>query len=250
MRGGVSQGFLAVVRAGKLTTARTLASMLIVAGGVSATPQVALADNVYGAWLSPTQDNWPLIPIHALLTPDGRVLTFGTDGNGIQTGFFSYDVWDPEEGLSGGHITLPNTTLTDIFCAAQVILPDSGNVLIAGGDNWTGTSTNNIGNNNSVVYRYTNDTLSRGNNMKRARWYATTTTLMNGEIYIQGGSGGGGAMPEVRATNGSFRATGHREIPMAIPTTIPAISSHPMDASSGSILPEKCTTSRRQAPAH
>jgi hypothetical protein len=33
------------------------------------------------------------------------------------TGFFYYDVWDPAEGLSGGHVTLQNMTLTDIFCS-------------------------------------------------------------------------------------------------------------------------------------
>ena len=37
---------------------------------------------------------WPLIPIHAVLLGDGRVLTYGTDGNGKQTGYFIYDVWN------------------------------------------------------------------------------------------------------------------------------------------------------------
>ena len=38
---------------------------------------------------------WPLIPIHAVLLGDGRVLTYGTDGSGKQTGYFIYDVWSP-----------------------------------------------------------------------------------------------------------------------------------------------------------
>jgi len=164
----------------------------------------ALADNIGGAWLSPPTDNWPLIAIHAALTPDGRVLTYGTNGAGTQTGFFIYDIWDPAQGLSGGHITLDNMTLTDIFCSSQVVLPQSGSVLIVGGDNWTGTNTTNIGNNNSNVFRYTDNALSRGNNMNRARWYSSSTVLMNGEIYIQGGSGGR-SRPEVRDLNGSFR---------------------------------------------
>ena len=71
---------------------------------------------------------------------------------GAQTGFFSYDVWDPADGLSGPHLTLENRTLTDIFCSSMVILPANGNVLIAGGDNWDGTSTTNIGNNNSNLF--------------------------------------------------------------------------------------------------
>src|SRR5689334_5586675 len=53
---------------------------------------------------------WPLIPIHAALTPDGRVMSYGTTAAGIQTGMFIYDVWNPAEGLAGGHLTLPNGT--------------------------------------------------------------------------------------------------------------------------------------------
>src|SRR5688572_8867442 len=117
--------------------------------------------NVAGAWLSPSADNWPLIPIHAALTPDGRVLTFGTNGAGQQTGFFIYDVWDPATGLGGGHVTLDNLTLTDLFCSSQVILPQTGNIFIAGGDNWTGSATTNTGNPNTNIYKYSDDTLRR-----------------------------------------------------------------------------------------
>ena len=90
------------------------------------------ADNLVGAWQSPSGNNWPMIPIHATLTPDGRVITYGSQSNGKQSGYFFYDVWDPEEGLAGGHLTLPNTTQTDIFCSAQVVLPQSGSVFLAG----------------------------------------------------------------------------------------------------------------------
>jgi YVTN family beta-propeller protein len=166
--------------------------------------QSAVADNGVGAWISPVDNNWPLIPIHAALTPDGRVLTYGTDGTGRQTGYFIYDVWDPSAGLSGGHFTLNNMTLTDIFCSSQVILPSTGNIFIAGGDNWTGTATTNTGNNNSNVFSYAGNTLTRGSNMNRARWYSSSTALINGEIYIQGGNGGGD-LPEVRDGSGNFR---------------------------------------------
>ena len=108
--------------------------------------QDARADNVFGAWFQlpqddwPAQQNWPIIPIHAVLLPDGRVLTYGTTEAGQQTAYFVYDVWNPAAGFSraGSHLTLNNTTLTDIFCSSQVVLPQSGNVFIAGGDNWTG----------------------------------------------------------------------------------------------------------------
>lgn len=162
----------------------------------------AKADNVNGTWSA--VEDWPLIAIHAAITPDGRVLSYGTKANGQQTGYFLYDIWDPAAGLSGGHMTLNNMTLTDIFCSSQIILPQSGEILIAGGDNWTGTGTTNTGNNNSNIFSYDDNTLARSANMNRARWYSSSTALVNGEIYIQGGSGGADR-PEVRQTDGAFR---------------------------------------------
>ena len=97
-----------------------------------------------------------------------------------------------------GHLTLPNVTGTDIFCSSQLVLAQSGNIFLAGGDNFVNGTTTNTGNNNSNVFNARSTTRSaRGNNMNRARWYSTSTTLVNGEIYIQGGSGGGDR-PEVR----------------------------------------------------
>ena len=112
-----------------------------------------------GTWSA--LENWPLIAIHAAITPDGRVLTYGTDGAGRQTGYFIYDIWDPSQGISDGHLTLANMTLTDIFCSSQVILPQSGEILIAGGDNWTGSGTTNTGNNNSNLFDFSSNTLAR-----------------------------------------------------------------------------------------
>ncbi len=127
-----------------------------------------------------------------------------------QTGYFKYDVWNPVDGLEGGHITLDSARQTDIFCSSQVIMPETGSVFIAGGDNWitTTNSTNNQGNNNSNVFQSNQDgslnTLTRTTSMNRARWYSSSTALVNGEIYIQGGNGGGD-LPEVRQRNGNFR---------------------------------------------
>jgi len=162
----------------------------------------ASANNVAGAW-SPVKP-WPVIAVHAVLMPDGRVLTYGTKTTGQQTAIDTYDVWDPSDGLDAGHSTLPNTTGTDLFCSSQLVLPGGSQVFIAGGDNWTGSSTTNTGNNNSNLFNLGNDTLTRQSNMNRPRWYSSSTTLLNGETYIQGGSGGTDR-PEIRAANGTFR---------------------------------------------
>ena len=62
--------------------------VLLLAGLQVVSSDIALADNVNGAWDSPEKDNWPLVPVHATLTPDGRVLTFGSDSGGTATCFF------------------------------------------------------------------------------------------------------------------------------------------------------------------
>src|SRR5688572_18251838 len=133
-----------------------------------------------------------------------RIMTYGTDGIARQTGYFIYDIWDINAGLDGGHLTLDNVTNTDIFCGSQVVLPGGSQVFLAGGDNWTGTSTTNTGNNNSNVLTLSSNVLARGNNMNRARWYSSSTVLLHGEVYIQGGSSGTDR-PEVRQSNGTFR---------------------------------------------
>ena len=181
-------------------------SRLLAAAALLLGTGAAWADNVRGAWSA--VHSWPLIAVHAVMMPDGRVLTYGTDGVGKQTGYFIYDVWDPSLGTGPeSHLTLPNMTLTDIFCGSQLVLPEGGGVFLAGGDNWTGTGTTNTGNNNSNVFSIGGNTLTRGSNMNRARWYSSTTTLLNGELYIQGGSSGTDR-PEVRASNGQFRLLG------------------------------------------
>jgi hypothetical protein len=199
-----------MARLGRLPVARSaiFVVLLLIAGQAGTqTGPIPPDAHLKGMWSPVTP--WPVIGIHAVLLPEGRVLTYGTDTNGRQTGFFTYDVWDLAAGLGAGHLTLPNGTGTDIFCGSQLVLPHSGaGVLLAGGDNWTGTATTNTGNNNSNIFNYNTDTLTRGNNMNRARWYSTATTLANGETYIQGGSGGGDR-PEIRSASGTFRLLGN-----------------------------------------
>ena len=70
--------------------------------------------------------NWPIIPLHVALLPDGRVFNFGSTEDGKQGGFV-YDVWDPAMGTGpGSHTTLPTIPggrpLTDIFCAGQSLI--------------------------------------------------------------------------------------------------------------------------------
>jgi Domain of unknown function (DUF1929) len=190
-------------RFGARAIARAVRALSLSVAVAAGAPSGAGADNGVGAW-SPLQP-WPLIPIHAAILKDGRVLTFGTDSLGQQTGRFVYDVWNPAAGFGAvAHRTLANTTRTDLFCSAQAVLPGSGKVLLVGGDLWDGGATTNDPNNDSVVFDPDRDALVQANLMKRRRWYATATTLPSGETYIQGGEGGAD-LPEVRGMGGMFR---------------------------------------------
>lgn len=178
-------------------------------GGLTALP--ATGDPVKGTF-SPVAD-WPLMGIHAVLTPDGRVLSYGTSAAGALTGHYIYDLWDPQLGLgSGAHTVLPNNSAVDIFCNAQLLLPN-GNIEMWGGDvtNLSTGKSRLLGNDDSNVFNPLDNSLVRTGKMWRQRWYATATTLPNGEVYIQGGSaddggfGGGKDLPEVRTSTGQFR---------------------------------------------
>ena len=82
-------------------------------GGLSQFSRWATAagSNRQGAWASELGQRlaeWPLIPLHAALLGDGRLLTYGTGGptgTGQQTGYFIYDIWDPNAGANS-HLTL------------------------------------------------------------------------------------------------------------------------------------------------
>src|SRR4030095_1479702 len=49
------------------------------------------ARNSVGLWSADTP--WPLNGLHAVLTPDGKVMSYGTDPDGTQGARFYYDVW-------------------------------------------------------------------------------------------------------------------------------------------------------------
>ena len=132
--------------------------------------------------------DWPLIPIHVALLPDGRVLSYGTDGQGRQGAQFQYDVWDPAEGTgAASHLTLPNTTGADTFCSGQIVLPASGAVLLTGGDR-TLNGVRNYSSNDVNLFDWRSNALySAQQPMAQLRWYPTVVTLASGDTLVLGG---------------------------------------------------------------
>ena len=107
--------------AGRWISASPFTAALACAALAAASP--AAANIVEGAWSPVTP--WPLIAVHAVLMPDGRVLSYGTKADGQQTAFYIYDIWDPAEGLNAGHTTLPWASV-NVASSPSTIAPIRG----------------------------------------------------------------------------------------------------------------------------
>jgi len=130
---------------------------------------------------------WPSVPIHEVLTPDGRVMAFGATSTGKQGGQLDFSVWDPALGTGeDAFLLLPNTTEVNIFCAGQWLLPTSGKVLITGGTLVSG-GVRGIGISEVTIFSPKTDTISETTSMTYRRWYATTVGTLSGEVVALGG---------------------------------------------------------------
>ncbi|HZM75385.1 MAG TPA: galactose oxidase early set domain-containing protein [Candidatus Limnocylindrales bacterium] len=160
----------------------------VVSAVVAASPAQAVLDATgqWGPLLS-----WPVVPINSALTADGKVMTFGTDGAGVQGGQWNFDVWDPASGV---HVTPANTTMTDLFCSAQVYDPIRDAVFTVGGDD----SRNDTNNAPTGFTSYSTATgILNEAPMNSPRWYPTATVMPSGEIVVEGGSAQGVSGPGV-----------------------------------------------------
>ncbi len=156
----------------------TAASSLVAPSGSSTAGTMGM----FGA---PVQ--WPIVAIHMVLLPDGRVMNYGTNQYGQQGAQFVYDVWDPTLGTgSNAHLVLSNTTATDIFCSGQLVLPSSGKVLVTGGD-LTISGKRNYSQNDIELFDPTSNNLAAITQMQYPRWYPSLVTMPNGEILVMGG---------------------------------------------------------------
>lgn len=141
-----------------------------------------------GVWTDAV--DWPLSAIHAIVLPDGKVMTYGTDSAGQELEAFSYDIWDPAKGLTpDSHTTLPVKTSTNLFCSAQTVLPWNGQVMITGGDEQglPGGTQHDAVNAVNVFDPKAKKITRLADSMSRARWYPTVTTLPSGEVLVHGG---------------------------------------------------------------
>lgn len=128
---------------------------------------------------------WPLIAIHAMVLPDGRMVSFGTTESGVQSAEFVYAVWD---WRTNGSILLPQTTSTDMFCSNMALDPYIDQVLVVGGDfgsaSMPGEGVRDV---NMIDPLTLTIAPSPTGPMASPRWYPTVLTLGSGDILTLGG---------------------------------------------------------------
>lgn len=159
-------------------------------GEASAPGTEAGAPASTGRWSAPT--GWPINAIHAVLTPDGKVLTYGSDPSGAQGAQLYFDVWDP---ATDTHNLMQHATRSDMSCSAHTVLAESGRVLIAGGDS-RGSSADkvNFGIRETSLYDPVSATMSAGPPMNHARWCGSAVPLADGRVLMLGGIDGNGVL--------------------------------------------------------
>lgn len=137
-----------------------------------------LAPRDVGLWTASAP--LPIVAVHAVLLPTGKILLFTYDPADGTRGFAA--VWDPETGTSR-RVDPPS----DLWCAGQAVLAD-GRVVVVGGNLASSTGNlNNKGLNQIWVFNPVNETWIRQPDMRRGRWYPTATRLPNGKVLITSG---------------------------------------------------------------
>ena len=194
---------------------------------------VIKGSSVVGAWdpriLSWGDGSRTILPIHAALLPDGRVMSYGTHFENDGKLGFEFDVWTPPTASEGDydsnwrHMLLPTGIEAHLFCSNQILIPTTGQLLITGGDNWTSTGNTNTGTSAITLYTPSTNKMVAAGQMNEARWYGSVLTLPDGSAYIQGGTDGGavyGDRVPARAERAEIRdpATGTSRVLMGFNT--------------------------------
>lgn len=168
--------------------------------GLAAQKLLAVDGHINGSW-SPAF-SLPLVPIHVMVLPNGKVLMWDSVGDNPAETYPNHDftrasVWDPETNI----VTNVNNLQTgyNVFCSGHVHLPD-GTPFLAGGNR-----DSDLGGLNKIhLFNLQTSTWSLGPNLTQGnRWYPSATPLANGEILI---TSGGAPTPEVYTTSGTLRA--------------------------------------------
>jgi hypothetical protein len=120
---------------------------------------------------------WPMVGIHAVLLPNGHVVSYGTPPGVARQAGFSYDDWNPAAGVdAGAHQVTASMHQYDAFCNSLERLPD-GRLLMVGGNSVTAT----------MIYDPAGGGQTMGAQLGRQRWYASVLRLPDDRMLTLGG---------------------------------------------------------------
>jgi hypothetical protein len=120
---------------------------------------------------------WPMVGIHAVLLPNGHVVSYGTPPGVARQAGFSYDDWNPAAGTdAGAHQVTASMHQYDAFCNSLERLPD-GRLLMVGGNSVTAT----------MIYDPAGGGQTMGAQLSRPRWYASVLRLPDDRMLTLGG---------------------------------------------------------------
>jgi Domain of unknown function (DUF1929)/Carbohydrate binding module (family 6) len=154
---------------------------------VNATVVQAQSPADVGQW--GTKFTWPIVTIHAVVLPNGKVMSWDShkEGDGYDAGGqpriknTATWLWDPETDPNGTGQTSILNTHTNMFCAGHSLLPD-GKLLVVGGHIY-----NLKGFPHTNTYDFKTSTWAAGPDTNKGRWYPTTLVLNNGDVLIANG---------------------------------------------------------------
>src|SRR5262249_55313064 len=124
-----------------------------------------------GQWAAPM--SWPMVAVHMILLPNGKVLAWDdhTDGSGAE-------VFDP---ATNGLTAVPFFD-ANLFCSGPGLLSD-GRAFIAGGH----SGTAHVGITNATFCDPATQSWTSPAPMPQGRWYPTTTALPAGRMLVTAG---------------------------------------------------------------
>lgn len=143
-----------------------------------------------GAWSSPVA--LPVLGIHSVLLPTGKVLFFAYPNGDKSLNEGTAWLWNPADD-SRRRVDPPpgpNGKPANIWCAGQALLAD-GTVLVAGGnlEYQKSTAANNSWKGLNMLFTFNpwTETWTVQPSMRKGRWYPSVTVLPDGRAVILGG---------------------------------------------------------------
>jgi galactose oxidase len=172
-------------------------------------PQPVLASSEpKGVWSDVLE--FPIVPISAALMPNGKVVTwsswdrFDFSGDPAKRNRTITVTFDP--GNDSVSERLVTETKHDMFCPGTALLSD-GRVMVNGGGMYVATTS---------IYSSADNTWKNSGDMNRNRWYNSSTTLPDGNVFTLGGINDGGGDPKTIVEAGErWDGLGWRMLPGA-----------------------------------